>query len=77
MTRDPNGGMPLTSSGAALHARLVSLREQHVALEAELVAMRKMGAPDALAVARLKKRKLLVRDETVKLEAELYPDISA
>jgi len=35
------------------------------------------GAPDQLQLARLKKRKLRLRDEIAQIEDELIPDIIA
>lgn len=70
-------GLSLTSAEGALRSRLESARAQHVALEAELTEMRKTGTPDSDAVRMLKVRKLRVRDEIVRLEAALYPDLIA
>ena len=72
-----DGVLPLTSSENALRARLEGLRGQHDALEHELAETLETVAPNVMAVRRLKKRKLLVRDEITRLENTLYPDIIA
>lgn len=52
------------------------LRAEHRRLDEEIAAMRDAGAPD-LAVARLKKRKLLLKDEIELLNDRIVPDIIA
>lgn len=58
-------------------ARLESLREEHRALDAAVEALQETGVADQLKVARLKKRKLAVKDQIAHLEDELNPDIIA
>lgn len=62
-------------SGAA--ARLVRLKTEHRDLDAAIDALLAGAAPDQLQIARLKKRKLRLRDEIVLLEDDLIPDIIA
>ena len=57
--------------------RLVRLRMEHRDLDAAIEALREMTAPDQLQLARLKKRKLRLRDEIALLEDQLIPDIIA
>ena len=61
--------------GAA--SRLVRLRTEHRDLDSAIEALREMPAPDQLQLARLKKRKLRLRDEIALLEDQLIPDIIA
>ncbi len=61
--------------GAA--SRLVRLRTEHRDLDAAIDALLAGAAPDQLQVARLKKRKLRLRDEIALLEDQLIPDIIA
>ena len=61
--------------GAA--ARLVRLRTEHRDLDTAIEALRAMTAPDQLQLARLKKRKLRLRDEIAMIEDQLIPDIIA
>lgn len=58
-------------------ARLHHLRIEHRDLDAAIEAMRSTAAPDQLQIARLKKRKLRLRDEIAMLEDQLIPDIIA
>ena len=61
----------------AAATRLVRLRMEHRDLDAAIDAMIAMTAPDQLQLARLKKRKLRLRDEIQQLEDQLIPDIIA
>ena len=58
-------------------ALLVRLRMEHRDLDMAIEALRAMPALDQLQVARLKKRKLRLRDEIAVLEDQLIPDIIA
>ena len=60
-----------------IRTRLMALRSEHRDLDAAIEAMCAIGGADQLQVARLKKRKLLLRDEIQLLEDELIPDIIA
>lgn len=55
--------------------RLELLRTEHRDLDAAIHALRAGPDPDELMLARLKKRKLRLRDEIVVLEDSLVPDI--
>lgn len=57
--------------------RLELLRVEHRDLDVAIEALRMTAMPDQLQVARLKKRKLLLRDEIAMLEDQLIPDIIA
>ena len=58
-------------------ARLHYLRVEHRDLDAAIEALRSTSAPDQLQIARLKKRKLRLKDEIAVLEDQLIPDIIA
>lgn len=58
-------------------SRLVSLREAHRDLDAAIEALRIDNVSDQLQLARLKKRKLKLKDEIAMLEDALIPDIIA
>ena len=58
-------------------ARLAMLRMEHRDLDSAIEALRAMPAPDQLQLARLKKRKLRLKDEIQLLEDRLIPDIIA
>ena len=67
----------LDGSGIPAAARLVRLRLEHRDLDSVIEALRATPAPDQLQLARLKKRKLRLRDEIKLLEDRLIPDIIA
>jgi hypothetical protein len=56
---------------------LALLRIEHRDLDSAIDALISNGTPDQLQLARLKKRKLVLRDEIALLEARLIPDIIA
>lgn len=62
---------------AELRRRLELLRVEHRDLDDSIAALRDSGSLDQLQIARLKKRKLKLRDEIAMLEDELVPDIIA
>ena len=57
--------------------RLELLRVEHRDLDAAIIALGTAAIPDQLQLARLKKRKLRLRDEIAMLEDMLIPDIIA
>ncbi|NBU85064.1 MAG: DUF465 domain-containing protein [Sphingomonadaceae bacterium] len=60
-----------------LHARLEVLRTEHRDLDAAIDVLANSGASDQLRLARMKKRKLALKDEIAILESDLIPDIIA
>ena len=67
----------LSEEEQALHARLKILQQEHADLDASIDALGHMPIPDQLMVARLKRKKLLLRDEIKKVEDRILPDIIA
>ncbi|HEX8573703.1 MAG TPA: DUF465 domain-containing protein [Allosphingosinicella sp.] len=67
----------IEGSGIPEAARLVRLRQEHRDLDSAIEALRASPASDQLQLARLKKRKLRLRDEIQLLEDRLIPDIIA
>ncbi len=57
--------------------RLAFLRIEHRDLDAAIGALSELAVPDQIQLARLKKRKLRLRDEIAMLEDMLIPDIIA
>lgn len=57
--------------------RLEVLRTEHRDLDSAIAALIEGGSTDQLQLARLKKRKLRLRDEVTMLEDQLVPDIIA
>lgn len=58
-------------------SRLAALRMEHRDLDAAIDALRSLAASDQLQLARLKKRKLRIKDEIAALEDLVVPDIIA
>lgn len=57
--------------------RLEVLRSEHRDLDAAIEALTAAGSTDMLQIARLKKRKLRLRDQIALIEDTLLPDIIA
>lgn len=66
-----------TPEKRALKARLMELKEEHRALDSAIFALQEQSGGDALQLARLKKRKLVLRDQIQWIEDRLTPDIIA
>ena len=62
---------------ARIPAEIVTLREEHQDLDDAVRALESLPMPDQLRVARLKKKKLVLRDQIAGLEDRLTPDIIA
>lgn len=60
-----------------MRKRLATLRLEHRDLDAAIDALTGAGTRDQLQIARLKKRKLLLRDQIAMIEDYLIPDIIA
>ena len=62
---------------AELKARLNALTQEHRDLDAAIEALARSSTADLLQIARLKKRKLRLKDEMVVVQDLLIPDIIA
>ncbi|WP_046904927.1 YdcH family protein [Croceibacterium atlanticum] len=60
-----------------MRKRLAALRIEHRDLDAAIAALTGAGGDDQLQIARLKKRKLRLRDQISIIEDHLTPDIIA
>jgi len=60
-----------------VRGRLLVLRQQHQDLDAAVAALEDKAQIDQLQIARLKKQKLVLKDQISKLEGQLTPDIIA
>ncbi len=60
-----------------MRKRLAVLRIEHRDLDAAIDALTLAGSTDQLQIARLKKRKLALKDQIAMLEDYLVPDIIA
>jgi hypothetical protein len=57
--------------------QLLALKLEHRDLDDAIAALRMVGSTDQLQIARLKKKKLILKDQIMRLEDELIPDILA
>jgi hypothetical protein len=61
----------------AARAKLAQLTQEHRDLDAAIEALSRATSPDLLALSRLKKRKLQLKDEITEINNGLLPDIIA
>jgi hypothetical protein len=61
----------------ALKARLAALKSEHRDLDDVIVRLSEQAPFNQLQLQRLKKRKLLLKDQIARLESRLLPDIIA
>lgn len=64
-------------SDQELRQRLELMRQEHRDLDDAITALMESGSHDQLRAARLKKRKLHLRDRIIQIENQLIPDIIA
>ena len=60
-----------------LRVKLELLQREHRDLDDAIAALDSAGRADALTVRRLKKRKLMLKDEIQRISDEITPDIIA
>ena len=60
-----------------LRIKLEVLRREHRDLDEAIAALELNARPDQLTLRRLKKQKLALKDQIVKIEDNLIPDIIA
>lgn len=68
---------PLLPREDVLRIKLELLRREHRDLDDAIAALDQNGRGDPLAVRRLKKRKLMLKDEITRISDEITPDIIA
>ena len=66
-----------TFTEEALKARLADLLQDHADLDISIQALSLAPLPDLIVIGRLKRKKLAVKDEIVRVEEFLTPDIIA
>ena len=76
-TGDEKGLKRATMTEDEMRRRLAALKQEHRDLDAAIAALTATGGPDQLQVARLKKRKLGLKDQIAQIEDYLTPDIIA
>ncbi len=72
-----NDDDPSADQAVVLRVRIAKLRQEHQDLDAAVHALERGQSPDQIQIARLKKKKLNLRDEIKQLEDQLTPDIIA
>lgn len=65
------------SNQEKLRERLELLKAEHRDLDDAILALAQRAVPDMVQLARIKKKKLLLKDDISRLESELLPDIIA
>ncbi len=65
------------SDTEALRQKLEGLKSEHRDLDDVIARVTESGHFDQLQIQRLKKRKLKLKDEILRLESQLLPDIIA
>lgn len=69
--------MPDREETSAIEARIAELKLEHRDLDDVVQRLMQTPVQDQLQLQRLKKRKLLVKDQIAILERQLTPDIRA
>jgi hypothetical protein len=72
-----NDDDPSEDTDISIERRLGLLREDHKDLDDAIQALQERYQPDMLQIARLKRKKLALKDEIGRLEDQLTPDIIA
>jgi hypothetical protein len=67
----------MVSNVDRLRERLAELKSEHRDLDDVITQLTERGPYDRLQIQRLKKRKLMLKDEIAQLESKLLPDIIA
>lgn len=62
---------------AAARAKLGQLTQEHADLDAAVQALALAPMPDMMVIARLKRKKLALKDEIQRIKDALLPDIIA
>lgn len=71
------GGMVVDEQEIALRNKLEALKERHRNLDEAIAKIHQNQQVDELQLRRLKKDKLMLRDQIAMIEDMLYPDIIA
>jgi len=69
----PSPGVKLT----VVNGRLAELEQEHQDLDASIAALESLPLPDQLMIARLKRKKLMLKDEIIRIRDRVLPDIIA
>jgi hypothetical protein len=76
--RLPNeGSSPMDLPPGMLREHLNRLKQQHRDLDAAITSLELTGTADQLQLRRLKKQKLMLKDQIAGVEDQMLPDIIA
>ena len=77
MSRNAMNAPERLDHDGVLQVKLEVLRREHRDLDEAIAAMNERGTADQLTLKRLKKRKLMLKDQIARIEDEITPDIIA
>lgn len=78
MSNDDDIGGPIgDASKVALQQRIVELKLEHRDLDMAIARLELDADHDELQVRRMKRRKLLLKDQLARLERQMDPDVPA
>jgi len=69
--------LPIDAETVNLRTQVAHMRQEHKDLDDSIVALETMPLPDQILIARLKRKKLALRDQISTLEDRIRPDIIA
>jgi hypothetical protein len=69
--------LPTGAGDESIRGRVAALRQEHLDMDASIRALELSPHADQLMIARLKRRKLALRDEISVLADRITPDIIA
>ncbi len=69
--------LPISAEIVALRSQAALLRQEHKDLDESILALEGVPQPDQILIARLKRKKLAVRDRLSTIEDKIRPDIIA
>ena len=69
--------LPINADTVKLRNELALLKQEHKDLDDSISALEIVPLPDQILIARLKRKKLSLRDQITKIEDKIRPDIIA
>ncbi len=69
--------LPISAEVVAMRAEVALLKQEHKDMDDSIQALETMPVPDQILIARLKRKKLALRDRISTIEDKINPDIIA
>jgi len=69
--------LPISAEVVAMRAEMALLKQEHKDMDDSIHALETMPVPDQILIARLKRKKLALRDRISTIEDKINPDIIA